>query len=68
MYLVQKYGGRYLKNTEDLARITDNIAKNKDKLGDLVIVTAAMHDIAREIIGRAEQFQKGIGKAELDAL
>ena len=68
MYLVQKYGGRYLKNTEDLARITDNIAKNREKLGDLVIVTAAMHEIANEIIGRAEQFEKGIGKSELDAL
>lgn len=68
MYLVQKYGGKYLKNTEDLARITDNIAKNREKLGDLVIVTAAMHDIASEIIGKAEQFEKGIGKRELDAL
>ena len=68
MYLVQKYGGRYLKDIDDIAIITDNIAKNREKLGDLVIVTAAMHDLASDIIGKAEQFQMGIGNAELDAL
>ncbi len=68
MYLVQKYGGDYLKNMEDLTKIADYVAENKKDLGDLVLVMAAMHDIASEMMERAEQFKEGIGKPELDAL
>ncbi len=68
MYLVQKYGGDYLKNNEDLTKIADYVANHREKLGQLVLVTAAMHDIASEMMDRAAQFDKGIGKEELDAL
>ncbi|MGX8774785.1 MAG: ACT domain-containing protein, partial [Bacillota bacterium] len=57
MYLVQKYGGSYLKNNEDLAKIADHIATHREELGDLVVVTAAMHEIANEMMERAEQFE-----------
>ena len=68
MYLVQKYGGQYLKNNEDLTKIADHIAAHREELGDLVLVTAAMHEIANEMMERAEQFKEGIGKSVLDAL
>ena len=68
MYLVQKYGGDYLKNNEDLTRIADYVANHREQLGQLVLVTAAMHDIASEMMDRAAEFDKGIGKEELDAL
>ena len=68
MYLVQKYGGNYLKNNEDLTKIADHIANHREELGDLVLVTAAMHEIANEMLERAEDFKDGIGKPELDAL
>ena len=68
MYLVQKYGGRYLKNTEDLTKIADYVATHREQLGELVLVTAAMHEIAAEMMDKAEQFKEGIGKSELDAL
>ena len=68
MYLVQKYGGDYLKNNEDLTKIADYVANHREQLGQLVLVTAAMHDIASEMMDRAAEFDKGIGKEELDAL
>ena len=68
MYLVQKYGGNYLKNNDDLTKIADHIANHREELGDLVLVTAAMHEIATEMLERAEEFRDGIGKPELDAL
>ncbi len=68
MYLVQKYGGDYLKDMEGLAAIADYVAENRGELGQLVLVTAAMHEIAKEMMERAEQFKKGVGKPELDAL
>ena len=68
MYLVQKYGGRYLRNTEDLTKIADYVAGHREQLGELVLVTAAMHEIASEMMDKAEQFKEGIGKSELDAL
>ena len=68
MYLVQKYGGAYLKDIDGLTRIADYIAEIRSSLDGLVLVTAAMHEIASEMMGRAEQFQEGIGKPELDAL
>ena len=68
MYLVQKYGDGYLKNMEDLTKIADYVASHRQELGQLVLVTAAMHDIASEMMERAEQFREGVGKPELDAL
>jgi len=68
MYLVQKYGGSYLKDTEDLTKIADHIAAHRGEQDGLVVVTASMHEIAEEMMRRAEQFQEGIGKPELDAL
>lgn len=68
MYLVQKYGGRYLRNTEDLTKIADYVAGHREQLGELVLVTAAMHEIASEMMDKAEQFKGSIGKPELDAL
>ena len=58
MKLVQKYGGSYLKNNEDLIKIADHIATHRDQLGDLVLVTAAMHEIANEMMERAEPFKE----------
>ncbi|MBQ3466211.1 MAG: hypothetical protein IJH22_04695 [Firmicutes bacterium] len=57
MYLVQKYGGNYLKNNDDLTKIADHIANHREELGDLVLVTAAMHEIATEMLERAEEFR-----------
>lgn len=68
MYLVQKYGGGYLKNVDDLTRIADYVASHREKLGQLVLVTAAMHEISTEMMARAEQFGEGVKKPELDAL
>ena len=68
MYLVQKYGDGFLKNMEDLTKIADYVAENRENLGQLVLVTAAMHDIASEMMDRADQFKEGVGKPELDAL
>lgn len=68
MSLVQKYGADYLKNIEDMTAIADYVAAHKEQLEGLVLVTAAMHDIASEMMTRAEVFQEGIGKPELDAL
>lgn len=68
MYLVQKYGGEYLRNIEDLKRIADYVAAHRDQLGQLVLVTAAMHEISTEMMERAEQFGAGVKKPELDAL
>ena len=68
MYLVQKYGGRYLRNPEDLTKIADYVASHREQLGELVLVTGAMHEIASEMMDKAEQFKEGIGKSELDAL
>ena len=68
MYLVQKYGADYLKNVEDLTKIADYVATHRQQLDQLVLVTAAMHDIASEMMERAEQFKEGVGKPELDAL
>lgn len=68
MSLVQKYGADYLKNIEDMIAIADYVAAHKEQLEGLVLVTAAMHDIASEMMTRAEVFQEGIGKPELDAL
>ena len=68
MYLVQKYGDGFLKNMEDLTKIADYVAANREKFGQLVLVTAAMHDIASEMMDRADQFKEGVGKPELDAL
>lgn len=68
MYLVQKYGGRYLRNTEDITKIADYVASHREQLGELVLVTAAMHEIASEMMEKAQPFQEGIGKSQLDAL
>lgn len=68
MSLVQKYGADYLKNMEDMIRIADYVASHKEQLEGLVLVTAAMHDIASEMMERAEVFREGVGKPELDAL
>ena len=35
MYLVQKYGGDYLKNNEDLTKIADYVANHREQLGQL---------------------------------
>lgn len=68
MYLVQKYGGRYLRNNDDLKKIADYIVENRGDLGELILVVAAMHEIAREMMERAEEYKEGIRESELDAL
>lgn len=68
MYLVQKYGGGYLKDVADLTKIADYVAAHRKELGQLVLVTAAMHEISTEMMERAEQFGEGVKKPELDAL
>jgi aspartate kinase len=67
-YLVQKYGGGYLRSIEDLTRIADYVAEHREQLGKLVLVTASLHEIAMETLERAEQFGEGVKKPELDAL
>ena len=61
MSLVQKYGADYLKNMDDMIRIADYVAEHKEQLEGLVLVTAAMHDIASEMMERAEVFREGVG-------
>ena len=68
MSLVQKYGADYLKNMDDMITIADYVAANREQLKGLVLVTAAMHEIAIEMMARAEVFREGVGKPELDAL
>ena len=68
MYLVQKYGDRFLRNVEDLTKIADYVATHREQLGQLVLVTASMDEIASEMMERAEVFKEGVGKPELDAL
>ena len=68
MNLVQKYGGCYLKNMDDLKRIAAYVAKHRSRVDGLVLVCASMHEIAAEMMDRAKQFAHDITEPEMDAL
>lgn len=68
MNLVQKYGGDYLKDMTDLRKIAVNVSQTH-LLGDgLVIVVAAMHEIAASTFDRAAEFGEDISKREANSL
>lgn len=68
MKLVQKYGGCYLTNMDDINRIAEHVSRTRRITDGLVIVVAAMHEIAERMIERAEQFGENINESELDSL
>ena len=68
MNLVQKYGGKYLRNMEDLNRIADHVAEYRSRVDGLVLVMASMHEIAEQTLTRAETFGEEISRDKLDAL
>lgn len=68
MNLVQKYGGKYLRNMEDLNRIADHVAEYRSRVDGLVLVMASMHGIAEQTLTRAETFGEEISRDKLDAL
>ncbi|MGN0657961.1 MAG: ACT domain-containing protein [Emergencia sp.] len=67
MNIVEKYGGQYLRNMEDLSAIADWTAASDTAQGR-VIVAAAMQEIAAAMSRRAEQLGPEIGKEHLDMM
>ena len=68
MNIVQKYGGCYLKNMEDLSAIAGHLAQNRDRYDSLVLVTAAMQEIAEAMSARAASLETEIASDKLDAM
>ncbi|MFR8517958.1 MAG: hypothetical protein ACLVC2_08800 [Emergencia timonensis] len=67
MNIVQKYGGCYLKNMEDLSAIASHLAQSRENSDSLVLVTAAMQEIAEAMSARAASLETEIGSDKLDA-
>lgn len=68
MNIVQKYGGCYLKNMEDLSAIASHLAQSRENSDSLVLVTAAMQEIAEAMSARAASLETEIGSDKLDAM
>lgn len=68
MNIVQKYGGCYLKNMEDVSAIASHLAQNRENFDSLVLVTAAMQEIAEAMSARAAKLDVEIGSDKLDAM
>lgn len=68
MSIVQKYGGCYLKNMEDLSAVAGHIAKTWKKAAGTVIVVAAMQEIAEAMSARAAALEAEIGTEKLDLM
>lgn len=68
MNLVQKYGGDYLRNMDDIRRIADYVSRTHTIGEGLVIVVAAMHEIAAATIDRADEFGEDISRRETNSL
>ena len=68
MILVQKYGGCYLTDMDDIGRIAGYVSRTRGITDGLVIVVAAMHEIAEGMSRRAGQFGGDINESELDSL
>lgn len=70
MKLVQKYGGEYLREWQDLNTIADFAAKTRESGTELVLVIPALHAIAEPMTSRIRNLglQDEISRGKLDLL
>ena len=68
MNSVQKFGGCYLKNMKDLSAIADHIAQAHKESDTLVVVVAAMQEIAEAMNRRAAELASEISEENLDMM